>query len=110
MTATADDVLEFWFAPGMEKRWFKKDAAFDDEVRRALLELHGQAAAGALEDWRQSARGALALVILLDQVPRNLFRGDPRAFATDARALAVTKRALQEGLDKTLRQAERMFL
>jgi uncharacterized protein (DUF924 family) len=110
MATTADDVLEFWFAPGMEKRWFKKDPAFDDEVRRVLLPLHERAAAGQLDDWRRSARGALALIILLDQVPRNLFRGGPRAFATDAKALAVTKRTLQEGLDKTLRQAERMFL
>jgi uncharacterized protein (DUF924 family) len=110
MAATPDDVLEFWFAPGMEERWFKKDAAFDDEVRQALLELYEQAAAGTLVVWRQSARGALALVILLDQVPRNLFRGDPRAFATDAEALAVTKRTLEGGLDKALRQAERVFL
>ena len=110
MAVTPDDVLEFWFAPGMEARWFKKDAAFDDEVRRALLPLHEQAAAGELDDWGRSARGALAFVILLDQVPRNLFRGDPRAFATDAKALAVTKQALEEGLDKTLRQTERMFL
>ncbi len=110
MAATPDDVLEFWFAQGMAERWFKKDPAFDGEVRQVLLPLHEQAAAGELDGWGQSARGALALVILLDQVPRNLFRGEPRAFASDAKALAVTKRALREGLDKTLRQAERMFL
>jgi uncharacterized protein (DUF924 family) len=110
MAATPDDVLAFWFAPGMEERWFKKDPAFDEEVRQILLPLNEQAAAGQLDDWRQSARGALALVILLDQVPRNLFRGEPRAFATDAKALAVTKRGLQQGLDQALRQAERVFL
>lgn len=111
MTITAaGDVLAFWFAEGMDTRWFKADEAFDQEVRRALLPLHEQAAAGRLDHWRETARGALALVILLDQVPRNLFRGDPRAFATDAQALAVTKDALAKGLDQELRQVERMFL
>ena len=89
---------------------FKADEAFDQEVRRALLPLYEQAAAGRLDHWQESANGALALVILLDQVPRNLFRGEPRAFATDARALAVTKRALAEGLDRKLRQVGRVFL
>ena len=106
----AEDVLAFWFAEGMNERWFKSDEAFDREVRLALKALYEQAAAGRLNDWRESARGALALVILLDQVPRNLFRGDPRAFATDAQALAVTKGALAKGLDQELRQVERMFL
>jgi uncharacterized protein (DUF924 family) len=106
----AEDVLAFWFAEGMDKRWFKADEAFDQEVRRALLPLHRQAAAGRLDRWQQSARGALALVVLLDQVPRNLFRGKARAFATDAEALAVTKSALEKGFDRELRQVERMFL
>jgi uncharacterized protein (DUF924 family) len=110
MADTLDDVLGFWFAQGMEARWFKKDPAFDAEVRARLLPLHERAAAGHLDHWQGSARGALALVILLDQVPRNLFRGRPQAFATDAKALAVTKRALDEGLDTALAQPERMFL
>jgi len=105
-----EEVLAFWYAEGMEQRWFKSDEAFDEDVRQALLPLHAQAATGRLDHWQQSARGALALVILLDQVPRNLFRGQPRAFATDAAALAVTRRALENGLDKALRQVERMFL
>jgi uncharacterized protein (DUF924 family) len=105
-----EEVLAFWFAEGMEQRWFKSDEAFDREVGEALQPLHEQAAAGRLDHWQASGRGALALVILLDQVPRNLFRGEARAFATDAEALAVTKRALENGLDKALRQGERMFL
>ena len=107
---TPDDVLAFWFAEGMDARWFKADEAFDQGVREHLLPLYEQAAAGRLDHWQESARGALALVILLDQVPRNLFRGDPRAFATDARALVVTKRALANGVDRELRQVERLFL
>ena len=106
----AELVLDFWFAEGMNERWFKSDEAFDREVRLALNALYTQAAAGQLNGWRESARGALALVILLDQVPRNLFRGDPRAFATDVQALAVTKSALAKGFDRELQQVERMFL
>ncbi len=107
---TPEDVLAYWFAEGMAARWFNADEAFDQEVRQRLLPLYEEAVAGRLERWRQSARGALALVILLDQVPRNLFRGEPRAFATDAQALATTKRALAKGFDQELRQVERVFL
>ncbi len=105
-----DQVLDYWFAPGMAARWYVKDAGFDGEVRARLLPLHERATAGELEPWRAGARGCLALVILLDQVPRNLYRDDPRAFAKDAQALAITHRALERGLDRELSQIERLFL
>ena len=105
-----EEVLDYGFAPGMAARWYVKDPAFDAEVRARLLPLYGRAAAGELAAWRVSARGCLALVILLDQVPRNVFRGEPRGFATDAQALAVTKQALDRGLDRQLTQVERVFL
>ena len=109
-------VLDFWFAPADdggddEARWFKRSEAFDRAVRETLAEDHERAAAGAYDAWQASPQGCLALVLLLDQVPRNLFRGDPRAFATDARARAVTRQALDRGFDRQLpRQVERMFL
>ena len=104
------DVLDFWFAPGQEARWFVKDEAFDAEVRARLGALHEAAAAGRLAAWKETAGGCLALVLLLDQVPRNLFRGEPRAFATDAAAVAVTRQALAGGLDRDLSQVQRLFL
>ena len=110
LAANPDQVFGFWFAPGMEKRWFVKDEAFDAEARGGLGPLHEAAARDGLDSWQDSARGALALVILLDQVPRNLFRGSPRAFKTDAKALSVAKRAIDKGFDGQLRQVERMFL
>jgi uncharacterized protein (DUF924 family) len=110
VSAPPETVLAFWFAEGMAARWFEPDPAFDAEVRSRLEPLYHQAVAGELDAWAAGARGALALVILLDQVPRNFYRGDPRAFAGDARALAVTKDALARGLDRELAQAERMFL
>jgi uncharacterized protein (DUF924 family) len=92
------DVVAFWRAVG-PKRWFEKDAALDDDIRRRFLSLHETAAAGKLTEWEQSAEGALALLILLDQFPRNMFRGQTRAFATDPLARAVAGRAILNGFD-----------
>ena len=103
-------VLDFWFAPRMEERWFIKDPTFDAEVRAKLLTPYEAAAAGRCEEWAEAAHGALALVILLDQVPRNLFRNDPRAFACDAEALRIARQAIEQSHDQTLSQVERLFL
>jgi uncharacterized protein (DUF924 family) len=104
-------VLDFWFGPGDDDRWFKRNEALDRAVREALADDYERAAAGAYDAWRESARGCLALVLLLDQVPRNLFRDDPKAFATDARALAVTRHAIERGFDRQVAsQSRRRFL
>jgi uncharacterized protein (DUF924 family) len=92
------DVVAFWRAAGPE-HWFKKDAGLDADIRRRFLKLHEAAAAGKLTDWEASAEGALALLILLDQFPRNMFRGEARAFASDPLARAVTSRAILNGFD-----------
>jgi len=98
MAATADEIVSFWRTAGPD-RWFKKDAGFDEEIRQRFLKTHEAAAAGKLADWEQSAQGALALLILLDQFPRNMFRGDARAFATDPLARAVAAGAIVRGFD-----------
>jgi uncharacterized protein (DUF924 family) len=104
-------VLDFWFGPGDDDRWFKRNEALDRAVREALADDYERAAAGAYDAWRESARGCLALVLLLDQVPRNLFRDDPKSFATDARALAVARHAIEQGFDRQVAaQSQRMFL
>ncbi len=108
--ADITEVLDFWFADGMAARWFESDPAFDAEVREKLGEVHEQAARGALDGWQESGAGAVALCILLDQVPRNMFRGNPRAFATDPNALDVTRHAIEHGLDRDLPQIQRVFL
>jgi uncharacterized protein (DUF924 family) len=98
MSQTPADVVAFWREVGPD-RWFNKDTAFDDEIRRRFLALHEAAAAGKLTEWEGSAEGALALLILLDQFPRNMFRGQTRAFATDPLARAVASRAILNGFD-----------
>ncbi len=97
-TVTPADILAFWREAGSD-RWYKKDGAFDDEVRRRYLGLWHEAAAGRLSSWETSDDGALALTIVLDQFPRNMFRGDVRTYATDTLARDVAGRAIDRGSD-----------
>jgi uncharacterized protein (DUF924 family) len=112
---TWEAVLDFWFGP-LDRRgparpeWFRKDAAFDAEIRRGFGSLHRAAAARELEPWRASPEPMLALVIVLDQFSRNLFRGDARAFAQDAYALECAREALDRGDDLQLLPVQRQFL
>ena len=104
-------VLDFWFAQGNDEIWFKRDEAFDRAVREALAVDHERAAAGDYDAWTGTARGCLALILLLDQVPRNLFRDDARAYASDARARAIARHAIAEGFDQEIvSQTQRRFL
>ena len=91
-------IVAFWRAAGPD-RWFKKDLAFDDEIKLRFMPTYEAAAAGKLTDWEQSAEGALALLLLLDQFPRNMFRGEARAFAADPLARAIASRAILNGFD-----------
>jgi uncharacterized protein (DUF924 family) len=107
-------VLEFWFGKPFDgtprPAWFEKNAAFDDALRQRFLADHEAAAAGQYDDWASHPRGALALMILLDQLPRNLFRGDARAFATDPKARQIARAAIAQQHDKALDPVERWFL
>jgi uncharacterized protein (DUF924 family) len=115
--APAAAVLDFWFgAPGTPDRgtvrdvWFRKDPAFDAEIRTRFGESIAIALAGGYGDWCVTAEGALARVLLLDQFTRNVFRATPRAFAGDARALATAEDAVARGLDRQVDALGRWFL
>jgi uncharacterized protein (DUF924 family) len=103
------EILAFWRDAGPD-RWYRRDDAFDAEVRRRFFGLWQQAAAGELSSWETSDDGALALVIVLDQFPRNMFRGDIRTYASDARAREVANRAIARGVDARIDPALREFL
>jgi uncharacterized protein (DUF924 family) len=105
---TAADIVTFWREAG-PKKWFEKEDSFDDEIRNRFLAVHEAAAAGKLAGWEQTAEGALALLILLDQFPRNMFRGSARAFATDPLARAITAGALVRGFDSQVPAEMRSF-
>ncbi|MBK8265476.1 MAG: DUF924 domain-containing protein [Nannocystis sp.] len=104
------EVLDFWFAPATQPHWFAASPAFDAECVARLGGLHERAIAGDLDAWSADASGSLALVLLLDQYPRNAFRGQARAFASDPLALALTRSAVDRGLDHHLDQVGRVFL
>lgn len=117
MPSEADEVLNFWFGregePGygeFRRAWFRKDETFDDEVRERFGDLYERAASGALDGWRDDARSCLALVIVLDQFPRNMFRGDPRTHATDGKALEISRYGVDNALDRELPPFQRHFL
>ncbi len=104
------EIIEFWFAPGMAEKWFEQDSDLDGQVRERLGGLHEKAAAGELDDWRRTPEGCVALLVLLDQVPRNIFRNEPRTYATDEMARAVTGHALDQCFDQELTQNQRGIL
>ena len=111
------EVLDFWFGAKdspdygtFRETWFRAATpAFDQEIRDKFLAVHEAAAKGALDAAMDTAEGALALLVLLDQFPRNMFRGAARAFATDTKAREVARHAVAKGFDKTVPEAFRVF-
>jgi uncharacterized protein (DUF924 family) len=102
------DVLAFWRVAGPDK-WFEKDAAFDVEITRRFLDAWHAAVEGKLAAWEETPEGALALVIVLDQFPRNMFRGLARMYEADALARAVVGRALARNFDQQVPRRDRQF-
>ncbi|CAN7504433.1 DUF924 domain-containing protein [Variovorax sp. LjRoot84] len=105
---TAHDVATFWTEAG-PKRWFAKDEAFDAEFKSRFEAAHHAAAIGALDAWAADAEGALALMVLLDQFPRNAWRNSAHMFATDGKARAIAGTAIEAGLDRQVEAALRPF-
>jgi len=102
-------ILDFWFSPQARLLWFEKDSAFDDEIRIRFGAAIAAAQCGAFEAWCETPRGTLALLILLDQMARNIHRGNPRAFAGDDRALEIARAAIAAGHDAGLGFDQRRF-
>lgn len=103
----ASEVVQWWSAS--HRDWFSHDRDFDARFRARFLRAHHCAAAGALDGWADSADGGLALLILLDQFPRNAFRGTARMYATDVQARAVARQAVTAGLDARVDPVLRLF-
>jgi len=104
------DVIRFWFSDTARKHWFNATAAFDQEIRERFLETWYAAERGELSHWESSAEGALALAIVLDQFPLNMFRDRREAFSTEAAAREVSARAIDSGLDRELDEEQKGFL
>lgn len=105
----SDDVLSFWFGLKPEQ-WFRSDPALDHQIAQRFGATLEALSRGVPDDWRKAARDVLAAVIVLDQFPRNMYRGTPKAFATDAAALRLARSAIDTGLDQQLTTAEQQFV
>jgi len=106
---TALDVLEFWFVELEPRQWWVKDEALDREIEQRYGDLHADAVAGKLYEWRESAMGRLAEIIILDQFSRNIYRDKPKAFAWDGMALVLAQEAVRTGVDQELDSPEKAF-
>lgn len=103
------EILEFWFSDRVKALWFNSTPVFDDEIRERFEGVYQQAKAGQLDAWRDNADGALALCIVLDQFPLNMYRGRPESFATDTVARAVAKSAIDSEFDEAVNADQRAF-
>ena len=104
------DILEFWYSARISPHWFSSTPALDDEIRARYEGLWRRAASGELDAWSDTPEGALALAIVLDQLPLNMYRGEPASFATEQKAVAVAKLAVARGYDKRLPSDRVAFL
>ena len=102
-------VIKFWFEEISESQWWKKDAEFDELVNRRFSAVHQQACRCELYGWRESAEGRLAEIIVLDQFSRNIYRDDPRSFASDSLALASAQEAISLDVDQQVSDKKRSF-
>lgn len=110
MNASASDILEFWFSERIRPQWFNASKQLDNEILQRFGELWQQACNNELNTWANTPEGALALVILLDQFPLNMFRGQAKSFKTEALAIKVTKHSISQGFDNKIPKTQLMFL
>jgi len=104
------EIIDFWFSTDVQKLWFNSTADFDQLLRDRFGDTWKQASRGELDHWMQTAEGCLALVIILDQFPLNMFRDSAQSYATEARSREVAQVALEQGFEKSLAPEQRDFL
>jgi uncharacterized protein (DUF924 family) len=104
------EVLTYWWSEESRRHWFAPTPEFDQEIRERFADRSARAATGELSAWEETPDGCLALCVLLDQMPRSMFRGTPRVYATDRRALEVATRAVSRGFDRGLLPEQKQFL
>ena len=110
MKDARQDILKFWFEETQPPQWFQVSPEFDDAIRVRFIDAYEKAFMGIFDDWKKNEDGCLALCLLLDQFPRNMFRGKPKSFASDGKALVVSKFAIAKGFDQVLSPIKRRFL
>ncbi|NTU76340.1 MAG: DUF924 domain-containing protein [Alphaproteobacteria bacterium] len=109
MQVDPENILNFWFFEIGPERWFAADAALDDAIRAKFLAAHEQAVAGQLKKWEETPEGVVALLLLLDAFPRRMFRGNPRAYATDDIALELARTSIIKHFDDRIDRTFKLF-
>ncbi len=104
------DIIDYWFSEKSSKYWFSSTPEIDKEIKRRYEELWQSAADGMYDEWQKSAEGSLALVIILDQFPLNMFRGQPKSFQTESKAVKIALNAINQGFDRKLSENKLLFL
>ena len=107
---TPDEIVDFWYSEEMEGHWFASTPEIDQQIRERFEELWNRASQGELDEWKSTPRGCLALVILLDQFPLNMYRGEARSFCTEQQAIEVTHHAIDQRFDQQLPKEMLSFL
>lgn len=110
MSFSQKEILDFWFVETSPEQWFQKSEAFDRSIRDRFLARYADVLAGKYDEWATTPKGVLALIIILDQFSRNMFRDTPAAFTADDKALALAKKAVEAGLDQQLNPKECFFI
>lgn len=110
MRDTKQEIIHFWFEETQPQQWFQSNPEYDAVIREHFAVTYEMGKDGLCHDWAVDAEGALALVILLDQFPRHMFRGTREAFATDEKALLFAKQAISKGFDQIMEPVKRGFL
>ena len=104
------DIIDYWFSENSEKHWFSSTPEIDKEIKQHYEQLWQSAADGKYDEWQNSPKGSLALVIILDQFPLNMFRGHPKSFQTESKAVKIAMNAISHGFDRKLSEEKLLFL
>jgi len=107
---TPESIIEFWYSDKIKSQWFNSSKKLDKEIKDNYESVWTEAIRGEYNDWKESAEGCLALAIILDQFPLNMFRGEVESFSTEAMAIKVSKLAIEKGFDQTLEKDKVAFL
>jgi len=109
-TITPESILEYWYSDRIKKHWFNSTEDLDKEIKEKYESAWKSAIRGELNDWKKSAEGCLALAIIFDQFPLNMFRGDVKSFSTETMAVKVSKLAIEKGFDQEIEKDKVAFL
>ncbi|MFW2374131.1 MAG: DUF924 family protein [Gammaproteobacteria bacterium] len=110
MSSQIDEIIDYWYSDNMSRHWFNSTDVIDEQIRNRYEVLWQSARDGRLNHWMESAQGCLALIIILDQLPLNMFRGQAESFSTEQQAIIVARYAIDKGFDKSIPKQQLAFL